>query len=181
MFFDTVPNRRSPRAILLHESWREARMTRKRTLANLSQGPAHKVEQLRRVLDEPLVAPDALFTVTRSVPHGHIEAMLQMIRRFELDTVLASKRLVFCSLRVLRQRLIRRIDDEHREQPRRPGVAGVFAHPMMGAGALESRLTGAVDARGLVIDLAPDLARQDVRVDESRAGMVVRGRRAPGG
>jgi transposase len=93
MFVDTVPNRGSPPAILLRESWREGRITRKRTLANLSHWPAQKVEQLRRVLrDEPLVAPDALFTVEDSVPHGHIEAVLQMIRRLELDTILASKR-----------------------------------------------------------------------------------------
>jgi hypothetical protein len=81
MFIDTVPNRGSPPAILLRESWREGQTTRKRTLANLSHWPAHKVEQLRRVLrDEPLVAPDALFTVERSVPHGHVEAVLQVIR-----------------------------------------------------------------------------------------------------
>jgi transposase len=93
MFVDTVPNRRSPPAILLRESWREGRVTRKRTLANLSHWPAPKVEQLRRVLrDEPLVAPDALFTVERSVPHGHVEAVLQVIRRLKLDTILAAKR-----------------------------------------------------------------------------------------
>ena len=93
MFIDTVPNRRSPPAILLRESWREGGTTRKRTLANLSHWPAPKVEQLRRVLrDERLVAPDALFIVERSVPHGHIEAVLQMIRRLELDTAIASKR-----------------------------------------------------------------------------------------
>ena len=93
MFIDTVPNRSSPPAILLRESWREGGTTRKRTLANLSHWSAHKIEQLRRVLrDEPLVAPDAWFTVERSVPHGHIEAVLQMIRRLELDTMIASKR-----------------------------------------------------------------------------------------
>jgi len=93
MFIDTVPNRTSPPAILLRESWREGRTTRKRTLANLSRWPAHKVEKLRRVLrDEPLVAPDALFTVERSIPHGHIEAVLQTIRRLDLDTFIASKR-----------------------------------------------------------------------------------------
>jgi hypothetical protein len=93
MFVDTVPNRDSPPAILLRESWREGRTTRKRTLANLSHWPVHKVEQLRRVLcDEPLVAPDALFTIERSVPHGHIEAVLRMIRRLKLDTIIASKR-----------------------------------------------------------------------------------------
>src|SRR5260370_18347734 len=93
MFVDTVPNRNSPPAILLRESWREGQKTRKRTLANLSHWPAHKIEQLRRVLrDEPLVAPDALFTVERAIPHGHVEAVLQMIRRLELDTAIAAKR-----------------------------------------------------------------------------------------
>jgi hypothetical protein len=93
MFIDTVPNRRSPPAILLRESWREGETTHKRTLANLSHWPAHKVAQLRRLLrNEPLVAPDALFTVERSVPHGQVEAVLQMIRRLELDTVIGSKR-----------------------------------------------------------------------------------------
>jgi len=93
MFVDAVPNRGSPPAILLRESWREGRKTRKRTLANLSQWPAQKVEQLRRVLrDEPLVAPDALFTVERSAPHGHVEAVLRMIRRLKVDTIIASKR-----------------------------------------------------------------------------------------
>lgn len=93
MFIDVVPNRTSPPAILLRESWRDGTATRKRTLANLSHWPAHKIEQLRRVLrDEPLVAPDALFVVERSVPHGHVEAILQVIRRLELDTVIAAKR-----------------------------------------------------------------------------------------
>jgi transposase len=93
MFIDTVPNRRSPPAILLRESWREGRTTRKRTLANLSHWPADQVEQLRRVLrHEPLVAPDALFTVERSLPHGHVEAVWQVIRRLELDTLIAPTR-----------------------------------------------------------------------------------------
>ena len=84
------------------------------------------------------------------------------------------------SLRVRdRHLLVRRIDDDHGEQPRRLGVTGVVAHPMMGAGALEPRLTGPVDAGGPVIDLAPDLAREDVGVDESGAGVMVRGRAPP--
>src|SRR5919205_2572068 len=52
---------------------------------------------------------------------------------------------------------------------------------MMGAWALEPRLTGPVDAGRLAIDLAPDLAREDVGVDESRAGVTVRGRARPRG
>ena len=59
----------------------------------MSHWPAPKVEQLRRVLrDEPLIAPDTLFTVERAVPHGHVDAILQMIRRLGLDTLIAPKR-----------------------------------------------------------------------------------------
>jgi len=56
--------------------------------------PSHPIALSLRLTsgDEPLVVPDALFTVERSAPHGHIEAVLQMIRRLELDTVIASKR-----------------------------------------------------------------------------------------
>ena len=81
------------------------------------------------------------------------------------------------SLRVRdHQLLVRHIDDEHGEQPRRLGVTGVFAHPMMGARALKPRLAGPVDAAGLAVDLALDLAREDVGVDECRAGVTMRGR-----
>src|SRR5262249_20929773 len=47
---------------------------------------------------------------------------------------------------------------------------------MIGAGLLEPRFTGSVDADRFVIDLAPYLARKDVGVDESRRGVTVRGR-----
>jgi hypothetical protein len=52
---------------------------------------------------------------------------------------------------------------------------------MMSAGILKPRLAGAVDADRLIVDLAPDLARDDVGVDESRAGVTVRGRASPWG
>ena len=74
------------------------------------------------------------------------------------------------------QLLISFIDDEHCEQTRWLGLAGVGAHPMMGAGILEPRLTSPVHASRLVIDLAADLAGEDVGVDESRAGVTVRRR-----
>ena len=93
MFVDVVPNRQSPPAILLRETFREGTRTRKRTLANLSKWPAHKVDQLRRLLrDEVLLAPDEVFTVERSVPHGHVEAILMAIRQLGLDTLIAAKR-----------------------------------------------------------------------------------------
>jgi len=93
MYIETVPNRNSPPAILLREGWREGKKTRKRTLANLSDWPGPKIETLRRLLrDEPLVSPDDLFSAERTLPHGHVEAVLGTIRRLGLDSMIASKR-----------------------------------------------------------------------------------------
>jgi len=93
MYIETVPNRGSPPAILLREGWREGKKTRKRTLANLSAWPAHKIETLRRLLrDEVLVSPMELFVSERTLPHGHVEAVLGTIRKIGLETVIAAKR-----------------------------------------------------------------------------------------
>lgn len=93
MFIDRVPNRGSPPAILLRESRREGPRTLKRTLANLSDWPEEKLAAFQRLLrDEPLVSPETLFTVERSRPHGHVEAVVAMIRQLGLDTLVAAKR-----------------------------------------------------------------------------------------
>ena len=93
MYVERVPNRHSPPAILLREAWREHGHGRKRTLANLTGWPAARIDALRRVLrDEPLVRADELFTVETSLPHGHVEAILGLIRRLGVDTLLATKR-----------------------------------------------------------------------------------------
>jgi hypothetical protein len=49
MYVERIPNRNSPPAILLRESYREGGKIKKRTLANLSDWPAGKIEALRRV------------------------------------------------------------------------------------------------------------------------------------
>src|SRR5512136_53615 len=93
MYIETVPNRNSPPAILLREGWREGKKTQKRTLANLSDWPALKIETLRRLLrDELLVSPSDLFETERSLPHGHVEAVLGTIRKLGLDSLISAKR-----------------------------------------------------------------------------------------
>jgi len=93
MYIEAVPNRNSPPAILLREGWREGAKTHKRTLANLSHWPSHKIETLRRLLhDEVLVSPKDLFETQRTLPHGHVEAILGAIGKIGLDAVISSKR-----------------------------------------------------------------------------------------
>ena len=93
MYIERVPNRNSRPALLLRAAWREGKQIRKRTLANLTDWPAAKVETLRRLLrGEALAAPQQLFTIERAVPHGHVEAILGTVRRLGLDTVVAAKR-----------------------------------------------------------------------------------------
>ncbi len=90
MYIEAVPNRNSPPAILLRESYRHQGKVRKRTLCNLSGwSPAH-IEGLRGVLKGGTVIPaerDA-FTVTRSLPHGHVAAALGTARKIGLDRLL---------------------------------------------------------------------------------------------
>ena len=93
MHIDVVPNRNSPPAILLREAWREGNKTRKRTLANLSDWPQEKIETFRRLLrDERLVSPEELFATQKTLPHGHVQALLEMIGRLELDRLIAAQR-----------------------------------------------------------------------------------------
>jgi transposase len=92
MYIETVPNRNSPPAILLREGWREGNKTRKRTLANLSDWPQEKIETFRRLLrDEPLVSPQDLLATQKTLPHGHVEALLLAMRKLGLDAMISAK------------------------------------------------------------------------------------------
>ena len=92
MYIETVPNRDSPPAILLRESWRDGPRTRKRTLANLSHLPPAAIDAVRRILrGEALVSADAQLVIERSWPHGHVAAVLGTMRRLGLDTLLGSR------------------------------------------------------------------------------------------
>ncbi len=89
MYVAVIPNRGSPPAILLRESFRENGKTRNRTLANLSGWPAERIELLRAVLrgERLLPAADAM-QILRALPHGHVLAALGTARRIELDALL---------------------------------------------------------------------------------------------
>ena len=89
MYIESVPNRSSPPAILLRESYRKDGRVKKRTLANLSKLPAAAIETLRRVLrGETLVNPQEAFTCVRSLPHGHVAAVLGTLKQLGLHTLI---------------------------------------------------------------------------------------------
>lgn len=90
MYIEAVPNRSSPPAILLRESYRDGGKVRKRTLLNLSAWPRELVEGLRALLKGGTVIPagQEALTVTRSLPHGHVAAVLGTLRQIGLDRLL---------------------------------------------------------------------------------------------
>jgi DDE family transposase len=90
MYVARVPNRGSPPAILLRESYREGGKVKNRTLANLSRWPDEKVDALARVL-KGLPAQVELaeaFEITRSLPHGHVAAVLGTARRLGIEDLI---------------------------------------------------------------------------------------------
>jgi len=90
MYIETVPNRNSPPAILLRESYREGGKVKKRTLLNLTDFPTNIVEGFRTVLKGGKFAPkgDEPIVVRRSLPHGHVAAVLGALRQSGLDRLL---------------------------------------------------------------------------------------------
>ena len=69
MYIESVPNRSSPPAILLRESYRQAGKVKKRTLANLSSWPPALVEGVRILLKGGTAVPslDEAFDIVRSL------------------------------------------------------------------------------------------------------------------
>jgi transposase len=92
MYIATIPNRGSPPAILLREGYREGGKVKTRTLANLSKLPPEAVAALRRVLKgDKLVDPRDGFEATASLHHGHVQAVLDAMRRLGFAHLIASR------------------------------------------------------------------------------------------
>jgi len=94
MYIESVPNRNSPPAILLRESYRDGGKIKKRTIANLSNWPTELVEGLRTLLKGGKVAPadQETIIVRRALPHGHVAAVLGALRDIGLDRLLGPAR-----------------------------------------------------------------------------------------
>lgn len=90
MYIESVPNRNSPPAILLRESYRADGKIKKRTLLNLTDWPTELVEGFRTLLKGGKASPfgEEAIIVRRSLPHGHVAAALGALRKIGLDRVL---------------------------------------------------------------------------------------------
>jgi hypothetical protein len=93
MYIDTVPNRDSAPCTLLRESYREGGKVKKRTIANLTDWSPHMVEGLRGLLKGGTVVErlEEAFEVVRTLPHGHVAAVLGTLRRVGLDGIIGNK------------------------------------------------------------------------------------------
>jgi len=90
MYVESVPNRNSPPAILLRETYRQDGKVKKRTLLNLSDWPRERVEGLRTLLKGGVVVPPGTqpLQVIRTLPHGHVAAVLGVVGKIGLDRLL---------------------------------------------------------------------------------------------
>jgi hypothetical protein len=94
MHIESVPNRKSHPTILLRESYRADGKVRKRTIANLTAWPEQLVEGLRTLLrgGVALARAEEALTISRSLPHGHVAAVLGTAEQIGLPKLLTERR-----------------------------------------------------------------------------------------
>jgi transposase len=77
---------------LLRRSIRKGKTVTHETLGNLSHLPDYLIDLIKRSLKGETFVPAAeTFRITASTPHGHVEAVLTMIRKLDLDDLIASE------------------------------------------------------------------------------------------
>src|SRR5512140_591171 len=76
----------------LRRSFRQDGKVKHETLGNLSDLPVHVIDLISRSLKGETFVPAAeAFRILRTRPHGHVEAILRMIRRLGLEDLIASR------------------------------------------------------------------------------------------
>ena len=82
---------------LLRHTFREDGKVKHLTVGNLSDLPDDLIEVIRRRLaGGPLPAEDDDFGIVRSLPHGHVAAVLGTLQKIGLDRLIASKPCRYC-------------------------------------------------------------------------------------
>jgi transposase len=76
----------------LRRTFRQDGKVQHETLGNLSDLPTHVIEMISRSLKgETFVPASEAFRTLRSLPHGHVEAILTIFRHLGLDSLIASR------------------------------------------------------------------------------------------
>ena len=92
MYVAKIPNRNSNPTYLIRESYRDNGKVKNRTIANITQLSINQIEAMKLIFKGiPLVQPDQAFEIMRSLPHGHVAAVLGLIKSIGLDYIIASK------------------------------------------------------------------------------------------
>jgi transposase len=92
MYIESIPNRNSRPAILLREAWREGNRIRKKTVANLTDWPEEIIAGLRLLLKGKKLFPvEEVFDIERTIPHGHVQAVVETIKKIGLEGMISSK------------------------------------------------------------------------------------------
>jgi transposase len=77
---------------LLRRSIRKGKTVTHETLGNLSHLPDHLIDIIKRVLKgETFIPASEAIRITRSLPHGHLEAILAMVRKLDLEELIAAQ------------------------------------------------------------------------------------------
>jgi hypothetical protein len=152
MYVTRVPNRSSPPAVLLRESYRDGGKVKTRTLANLSDWPDAQVEALRRVLKgETSVLSKEAMRIERSLPHGHVAAVLGMAKKLKLDKLLpgAPERLAKLALAMIVARVLEPAAKLATARQLNEATAAHSLGAVLGLGAVdEDELYAALDLLG---------------------------------
>ena len=108
MYVVTIPNQSARPAILLRESYRDGGRVKNRTLANLTDWAPERIAALQAALRGERLARLEDTQILRTLPHGHVAAVLGTARRIGLDRLLpdAPERQRDLALAMIVQRLI---------------------------------------------------------------------------
>ena len=93
MHIDRIPSHQGSHvSYLLRQSYRDQGKVKHRTLANLTPMPMPAIDAIRAILKGRLVGDlETAFDVERSRPHGHVLAVLGVVRQLGLDKLLATR------------------------------------------------------------------------------------------
>ena len=80
-------------SFLLRRSYRDGKKVKHETVGNVSHLPMHVIDLIRRALKgESFVCAEESFECVRSLPHGHVVAVLGTLKKLGLDKIIASRR-----------------------------------------------------------------------------------------